>query len=324
MVQLMDRRVVVTGAFSYTGSAVARELIARGYRVHTLTNRQAPPGHNEVTSSPLKFDPTYLKNVLRDAHAFINTYWVRLPWRGQGFDAAVEKSRMIVQAAADANVGRLVHVSVSNASLGRNLGYYRGKDQVDDFVRSADISYAIVRPTLVVGANDVLTNNIAWFLRHFPIFVLPRAGDGMLRPITLADTARIIVDQIDRAENVDVDAAGPTRMTFKDYVGAIASACGVRRPLISAPNWLALGMLRLVGFLMRDVILTREELLGLQQELLDSKTEPLGSESVTDWLDAHGQQLGRNYCNDMRRHFGVDSHRPVLALKRISTWDLPL
>ena len=62
---------------------------------------------------------------------------------------------------------------------------------------------------------------------------------------------------------------------------------------------------------MRDVILTREELLGLERELLFSHDPPLGSESATDWLMRNGRTLGRLYVNDMRRHFGDGAHEPL-------------
>jgi NADH dehydrogenase len=114
------------------------------------------------------------------ADALINTYWVRLPYAGQTFDTAVENSRLLLQAAAAAGVRRVVHLSVSNASAGTNLGYYRGKAEVEQAVRALGVPFAIVRPTLVVGPADVLTNNIAWFLRRFPLFPLP-AGRRLAR-----------------------------------------------------------------------------------------------------------------------------------------------
>ncbi|NUQ36088.1 MAG: NmrA family NAD(P)-binding protein, partial [Planctomycetaceae bacterium] len=208
------KRVVVTGAFSYTGAAVARELMARGYGIHTLTNRKAaiapqlavgerpedassasfrrkpePSLPNDslspldtgfrwydadirastpITSSSLAFDAAHLEGELAGADVFVNTFWIRLPHGGEDFASAVEKSRLLIESAKRAGVRRIVHVSVSNAAVGSNLGYYAGKAQVEEIVRACGMSYAIVSPTLVVGPNDVLTNNVAWFLRRFP------------------------------------------------------------------------------------------------------------------------------------------------------------
>jgi len=304
--------VTLTGAFSYTGSAVARELLWRGHTVHTLTNRRGQDSGGAISAAPLQFDAAHLRSELSGSDAFINTFWIRLPHGGHSFESAVERSRLLLGAAASAGVGRIVHVSVSNAAAGTNLGYYRGKARVEDALRALRVSYAIVRPTLVVGPADVLTNNIAWFLRRFPLFLLPRAGAYRLQPVTLDDTARIICDSLEGPDGHEVDAAGPEVMSFGEYVQLVARACGVRRRILSSPRWLSLALVRLVGVALRDVVLTREELFGLEQELLLSHGDPTGRESVREWLLIHGDTLGRRYVNDMKRHFSTDRGHPVL------------
>ena len=51
----MSKRAVITGAFSYTGAAAAAELLARGWRVHTLSNRHGP-SDSPLSASPLRFE----------------------------------------------------------------------------------------------------------------------------------------------------------------------------------------------------------------------------------------------------------------------------
>src|SRR3990172_11587817 len=110
----------VTGAFSYTGSAVARSLLRRGFALRTLTNRRTPvndPG-GPIEVHPLQFaDPGRLVEALRGARIFVNTYWVRYPYSGVSFDRVVEDTGILFHAAAKAGVERIVHVSVSNPSL---------------------------------------------------------------------------------------------------------------------------------------------------------------------------------------------------------------
>ena len=52
---------------------------------------------------------------------------------------------------------------------------------------------------------------------------------------------------------------------------------------------------------MREVILSREELAGLMEELLVSHEPPRGTESVRIWLAGHGDQLGRRYAAELAR-----------------------
>ncbi|MCB9558026.1 MAG: NmrA family NAD(P)-binding protein [Deltaproteobacteria bacterium] len=317
-------RAVVTGAFSNSGAAVAAELLRRGYSVHTLTNRRVPAAV-PISHAPLQFDRQHLVEQLRGADLLVNTYWVRLADRlwptgrsqtvaasGLAFAGAVERSRLLIDCAREAQVGRLVHFSVSNAERGRNLGYYGGKHQVERHIRDSGICAAIVRPTLVVGPNDVLSGNITWFLRRFPVFLMPRGGRYRLQPIVIDDLARIVADLAERTDYAEVDAAGPEVFSFREYVQLLAKGAGVRRWLLSAPNGLAMFALRLVGKLLSDVVLTSEELLGLQQELLLSHDPPLGRLSVSQWVLQHGAALGRRYTNDNQRHF-LD-HTPVSQL----------
>jgi len=317
-------RAVITGAFSYTGAAVARELVGRGWHVHTLTNRRPPPGSEAITHAPLRFDPEALARALEGADTFVNTFWVRLPYGGETFATAVTKSRVLIEAAKRAGV-RFVHLSVSNAAAGRNLGYYRGKADLEDAIRASGLDFAIVRPTLVVGPADVLTSNIAWFLRRFPVFPMPGGGGYRVQPVTLDDVGRIVANAVDAQGNLEIDAAGPEVFTFSDYVRLLGQACGARRPLLSVPGGVALACLRLVEWVLRDVILTREELLGLEQELLLSHEPPRGTDSVRAWLMQHAPTMGTRYVNDLARHFTTGASEPVLhpltltAVERVSS-----
>jgi uncharacterized protein YbjT (DUF2867 family) len=311
----LSHRAVITGAFSYTGAAVAADLSARGWQIHSLTNRKPPEG-TSISTSPLRFEPEHLRRELAGSDALVNTYWVRFPHEGQTFDSAVERSGILFDAAVAAGVKRLVHVSVSNAQEGKNLGYYRAKAEVEERVRSLSIGHAIVRPTLIVGPNDVLTNNIAWMLRRFPIFPVP-GGRYRIQPVTLQDAARIIADAVEGGGNTEIDAAGPETFAFVDYVRLIARACGLRRLIFKAPAWMAVVGLKLISWLKRDVLLTREELLGLKQELLLSRNPPLGRQSVAVWLNAHGGGLGRSYANDLSRHFGAGARYAILDPEKL-------
>ncbi|HEU0072923.1 MAG TPA: NAD(P)H-binding protein [Dehalococcoidia bacterium] len=296
---------VVTGAFSFIGSAAARSLLARGYAVRSLTNRSVPvndPG-GPVEVHPLQFtDTAALVDAMRGADIFVNTYWVRYPYVGTGFDTAVANTRVLLDAARDAGIRRFVQVSVSNPSLDSPLDYYRGKAQTEALVRDSGLSYAIVRPTLVVGPNDILINNVAWLLRRFPVFAMPGNGRYRVQPVTLADTGEIIADSAIATEDMIVDAAGPEIVTFEKLVRATAAAIGRPARIVHVPPSLVLAALKMLNRMVGEVILSRQELDGLMTELLVSHEPPRGHQSVTEWLNANAASVGSRYASEIERH----------------------
>jgi uncharacterized protein YbjT (DUF2867 family) len=295
---------VVTGAFSYTGRHIAELLLERGRKVRTLT-REPEPAHElagRVDRRPLVFDGT-LEASLAGADTLYNTYWVRFE-RGQTtFARAVANTRALFDAARRAGVRRVVHVSVSNADARSPFPYFRGKAETEDALRESGLSYAIVRPTLVFGPNDILLGNIAWALRRLPVFLV--AGDGRyeVQPVSVQDTARLCVDAGAADGDVVVDAAGPERLTYDELVRLIARATGARARIVHAPAALTLGVARVAGMLLRDVVITREELDALRAGLLVSNEPPRGIDRIGPWLEQHGGALGRSYTSELARNF---------------------
>jgi uncharacterized protein YbjT (DUF2867 family) len=303
----------VTGAMSYIGSAVATSLLARGWDVVALTNRTRPlhPEQPPLPCRPLQFsDRAALVDSLRGAKVLVNTYWVRFSHFGARFDEAVTNTRTLFAAAREAGVERVVQVSVSNASPSSLLPYYRGKAETEEQVRSSGMSWAVVRPTLVVGERDILLNNIAYLLRRFPFFAVPGDGTARVQPVTLEDTGEIVADVALAGREEIVDAAGPEVLTFEELVRAVATAVGRRARIVQLPPALALGLVAVLELFLRDVVLTRQEADGLNAEMLISHQRVRGATPFSTWLAAHGAELGRDYASEWQRHFAPLAGRP--------------
>ena len=124
----------MTGAFSYSGSYIAEQLLDSGRAVRTLTfhPERAHPLQARVETVRYRFDDlTALTRSLEGVRTLYNTYWVRFD-HGPSFDEAIKNSRILFTAAKRAGVERSVHVSISNPSLESPLPYFRGKAQVED------------------------------------------------------------------------------------------------------------------------------------------------------------------------------------------------
>lgn len=295
---------VVTGAFSYTGRHIAEALLERGRSVRTLTREPAPSSHplaDRIEARPFVFDGT-LAESLAGANTLYNTYWVRFERGETTFARGVENTRLLFDAAKQAGVRRVVHVSVANSSADSPFAYFRGKAATEEALRASGLSHGIVKPTLVFGPGDILVNNIAWALRHVPVFLVS-TGEDEVQPVSVFDTARICVEAGESSEDVAVDAAGPERWKFDDFVRLIKHATGGRAWVRHAPETVSLATARVAGVFLRDVILTRDELGMLKAGLLVSNQTPLGTDSFQAWVMENSESLGRKYASELRRNF---------------------
>jgi uncharacterized protein YbjT (DUF2867 family) len=290
---------VVTGAFTYTGRYIAERLLAQGIAVRTLT-RKTGSGHpleGKVDVARYAFnDARALAETFRGARVFYNTYWIRFGTSTATFARAVELTRQLVAAAAEAGVRRVVQLSVTNASERSPFPYFRAKALVERDVRASGVSHAIVRPTLVFGRGDILLNNVAWLLRRFPVFVIPGDGHYRIQPVAAEDVAELAVALGQRSDDITLDAAGRETYDFEDLVRLTARAVGSRARLAPAPPRVALAFGRVIGLAVRDTVLTHEELDALMASVLTSGETPLGRRSLRAWIEANADDLGVGYA----------------------------
>jgi uncharacterized protein YbjT (DUF2867 family) len=296
---------VVTGAFGYSGAAIARELIAAGHQVRTLTGHpgRASSG-SEIGVRPLDFaDADGLERDLRGAHTLYNTYWVRFPHGAATHATAVSNSRALFAAAARAGIQRIVHVSITHADPASPYPYFSGKASVEAYLRDLGVPCAIARPAILYGGDGVLLNNIAWLLRRLPVFAVGGRGDYRIRPIHVDDLARLCAQLGGQPGSATVDAVGPDSLAFRDMVLAIRAAVGSRALILPAPGWAIPPLSAALGAALHDVLLTREEYQAMADGLADSDGPSTGTTSLTEWIAKHGRELGRSYANELTRHY---------------------
>jgi uncharacterized protein YbjT (DUF2867 family) len=295
----------ITGAFGYSGLHIARLLLSQGAQIRNLTGHpgRADPFGGRVEVAPLRFqDPSSLRETLAHVRVLYNTYWVRFDHGASTFARAVEHTRALFRAAAEAGVERVVHLSITNPSPDSPLPYFRGKAEGEQALRESGLSHAILRPAVFFGGRDVLVNNIAWLLRRLPVFGVAPGSYG-IQPIHVEDLARLAVALGERRDDVALDAVGPETYEFRELVRLIRRAVGSRCMIAPVPRWLLLAASRLVGSMVRDVVLTRDEVRGLTGNLLVSKGSPTASTRFSDWLAENGGRLGLEWASELERHY---------------------
>jgi len=163
------------------------------------------------------------------------------------------------------------------------------------------LSYAILRPAVLFGKEDILLNNIAWMLRRLPVFGVFGDGRYRLRPIYVDDLASLAVEQGRKRENVIINAIGPETFTYRELAAMIGRMIGKRRLIVSVPPWLGYIFAWLLGRLVGDVLITKDEIKGLMADLLYVDAPPAGNTSLTEWVQAHADTLGQHYTSELAR-----------------------
>jgi NADH dehydrogenase len=304
-------RVAVTGAFGYSGRYITEELLAAGHNVITLTNSlsRTNPFGERVTAHPFHFDqPDELANSLEGVEVLVNTYWVRFDHKLFTHQEAVSNTKVLFRAAKKAGVRRIVHVSITNPDVHSDLPYFRGKAELEEALTSLGVSYCILRPTVLFGKEDVLINNIAWALRHLPVFGVFGDGSYKLQPIYVGDLAKSAVAQAGGGLNEIVNAIGPETFTYHELVEMVKRTLGVRRLVIGVPPDLGYLACRAMGLAVGDVVITRQEIAGLTEGRLFVAAPPLGTTNLTEWVERNKRTLCRRYTSEMARR--VDRHSP--------------
>ncbi len=298
---------LVTGAFSFSGSYIARKLLETDKQIRTLTGHPRPTDYTErVDIHPYSFE-NYKKLVqsLEGVENFINTYWIRFPKGSMTWERAVENSKMLFDACKDVGVRRIIHLSVTNPSIDSPYPYFRGKAKVEEHLKASGIPYSIVRPALIFEKEDILLNNISYLLRKFPVFGIFGDGSFKVQPISQKDLAEIVIDECAQSQNRIVDAVGPETLTFLEMVELMKAAVRSKALIIKFPGvlrWIPFTLSKVLGFFMRDVLLTRYEMEALRDNLLYTESPPLGKTRFSKWIKEN-TNLGTRYAHEIKRHY---------------------
>lgn len=299
-----EEQHAVTGAFGFSGNAIAQRLLAEGKRVMTLTHspHRPHPFGDRITAYPFHFeDPDKLTELLRGVTVLYNTYWVRFNTQEITHADAVRNTLTLFNAAKAAGVERIVHISITHPDEHSPMEYFRAKARLEQALKETGMSYAILRPASLFGEGDILINNIAWTLRRLPVFGIFGDGRYKIQPIYVDDLARLAVEQGKARENQIIDAIGPETFTYRELVATVAQAIGKKRLLLSVPPFMGFAVASLIGRLMRDQLMTRDEMQALMSNCLYVPSPPAGTTRLSEWAVRHADTLGVHYASELGR-----------------------
>ena len=294
-----NKVVTILGA-GFIGRYIIKHLDKKGFRSIVLSRRpfsknyiltQARTGYVDV----VKFSPSEIERSIEKSDYVINLIGILSP-ASNFFKIHSDLPDFISKLCAESkNVKKFIHVSAIGANKNSKSIYQQSKFSGEEKVLKNFNSSVIIRPSLVVGAEDEFTN--LWGkLSIFPI--LPVVGSKFrFQPIFVNDLAKAIVNVIEIKENEGkiIEIGGKKVISFGDMVKLILKIIGKKKLIVDMP--LSLG--KIVGAILQKLpgrpLLTQDQCLILGEKdnivsgnyltINDLKISPVDVESkMSEWL----------------------------------------
>lgn len=321
-------RIAITGADSYSGRYM-KNLLQTDENITEIRNLSRSDldfdGHSNqgaISTNTSNQNHALVKENLQirlqDIDVLILTYWMRF-----GFDQdscpALERIKTIVEAAKDANVKRIVYLSHTKPDINSNIGYIRAKAQAEEFIANNFDSYGFVRPCLLFGdtpRESIVANNTAYLMRKLPVMMFPGDINTVhFQPVHVRDLAQMAVNMALTDDNGFIDAVGPEKLTFKEFITAYQHALGLenRRLLISTglPASAIYQLTKPINFMLNDLYVEEGDLKILEQDIACSALNSAegkkywGQREFTAWLAENGAEIGTEYVNSFQQYYQV-------------------
>jgi NADH dehydrogenase len=280
----MQGLVTVFGGSGFVGGQVVRALAKAGHRVRVAVRQPnlaykmrmlGDVGQIEVVQANVR-NPASVARALNGAEACVNLAGVLWESGRQKFQSLhVMSAQSVAQAAANAGVKHLVHVSALGAKADSDSKYYRTKAEGEAAVRAAFPGATIVRPSLVFGVDDKFFNKFAQIAALSPIMPLV-GGDTRIQPVFVGDVAAVIAKAAasPAAVGVTYELGGPTVYTMREILRLILTETGRDRPLLPLP-WPVASLIGSLGDVMAGII-------PLAPPLTSDQVEMLKTDNVAD------------------------------------------
>ncbi len=244
----IDTLVTVFGGSGFVGRHVVRALAKRDYRIRVAVRRPELAGFlqplgrvGQVHTVQANIrNPASIKAAMRDASIVVNLVGILSESGKQSFDAVqAEGAGAIARAAAEIGA-RMVHVSAIGADANSESAYARAKATGESNVLAAVPTASILRPSLVFGPEDSLTNRFASLARMAP--VMPVFGaETKMQPVFVGDVAQAVADAAagKTRPGAVYELGGPEVLTMQEIVEIVLKTIERERMILPVPMGIA-------------------------------------------------------------------------------------
>ena len=275
---------LILGGSGFVGRALAETLCRpshdEGPRLLIPTRQRAHAvglGHLpkvDVVQADVHDDGDLAK-LVAGADAVINLVGI-LHGREADFDRAhVALPRRLAAACREAGVRRVVHLSALGASANAPSHYLRSKARGETALRGAGLDLTMLRPSVIFGAEDRLTNLFARLQRHAPVLPLA-AADARFQPVWIGDVAEALARCLADPQTIGqtYECAGPDVMTLAELVSAAGRYAGHMSRIIPLPHTLSRWQAALMEWWPGATLMSRDNLDSMQVPSVASLGRP--------------------------------------------------
>ena len=222
-----------------------------------------------------------------------------------------------------------MYISHTQPSTSCGIPYIEAKASAEEYIRrkseeTPGLTYAFVRPNCLFGdsaGESIVVNNTCYLMRRLPVMLFPGEADrAFFQPVHVRDLAEMAVRvALDTDENTHVDAVGPEKLRFPDFINVLKTGIGARALSLAVP-WLSprvvYQMTRPLNWWLDDVYVDEGDLQILGQNIAcspldESPADPCswgdqaswGKRRLSDWVRENGHELGNEYINSFSRYY---------------------
>jgi uncharacterized protein YbjT (DUF2867 family) len=265
-------KVLVTGGSGFIGRHLVRQLQSERFDVAVLARHELGIPRGAAFHPGNVTDARSLDAAMEGVDAVVHLVAIITERGDQTFDRVnVAGTRAVVDAMERRGVARLLHCSALGAGPDERFPYLRSKWLGEEAVRVSDLTYTVLRPSVVHGEGCGFFRPIVWTLRWAPVYPMVARGTTRFSPLWIDDLGRCVIASLRGAhERATLDLGGPEVLTFSDIVRLVMDALGKKRRIVNTPLWAARPFATIQG-LRRDPLVTNQQ---LDMVVLDNAVAP--------------------------------------------------
>ncbi|MFD2264633.1 NAD(P)H-binding protein [Lacibacterium aquatile] len=221
-------RILLLGATGFIGRHIASRLLRQGHEVvagvrDTASARRRFP---DIAVSRIDLErltaPEQWLPLLDGIDGVVNCAGILQSGRDGSADAIhAAAPKALFDACARRGIRKIVQISAVSADDAAGTEYARTKKAADDYLRSLDLDWTVLRPSLVYAQGSFGGTSTLRGLAGLP-FVMPLIGEGDQRfqPIHADDLAETVARSLTdpNLSHVTLDPVGPETLTLKDML----------------------------------------------------------------------------------------------------------